>query len=218
MSCSSKRNRHIGSCSSTLVSSTKSLAGPLERLRLGFGAGCGAGASARGASAGAERVRACCCCGAGVGAGVERGLRRGRAAGAGGASRPPPGTSAECRSNSSSACGPLGASVSARASPDRRDPLCEERAGASIASGESSAARFVGAGGNGMCQVARKKVGTRKRKSRLKTQAALFGGCGRGAQQHAAIMHTASGASGPLYAVRWTFPTRKRNCARLTRG
>src|SRR6218665_192058 len=33
MSCSSKRNRQVGSCSSTLVSSTNSLAGPCGRLR-----------------------------------------------------------------------------------------------------------------------------------------------------------------------------------------
>src|SRR3990167_3730875 len=42
MSCSSKRNRLLGSCSSTLVSSTNSLAGPVPRALRARGAGAGA--------------------------------------------------------------------------------------------------------------------------------------------------------------------------------
>jgi len=60
-------------------------------------------------------------------------------------------------SNSSSGCGVRAGASSARCSVARREPLCEDRAGASSASGESNAARFVGAGGNGMCQIARRK-------------------------------------------------------------
>src|SRR3990167_7418833 len=48
MSCSSKRNRLLGSCSSTLVSSTNSLAGPVPRALRARGAG--AGAAGRGAA------------------------------------------------------------------------------------------------------------------------------------------------------------------------
>jgi hypothetical protein len=70
---------------------------------------------------------------------------------------PPPALSVPRLSNSSSGCGLRAVVSSARESPERREPLCEDRAGASIASGESNAARFVGAGGTGMCQIARRK-------------------------------------------------------------
>jgi hypothetical protein len=54
MSCSSKRNRHIGSCSSTLVSSTNSLAGP-DRALLAAGGPCGLHRAAALAACGSRR-------------------------------------------------------------------------------------------------------------------------------------------------------------------
>src|SRR5947208_1957807 len=52
MSCSSKRNSDVGSCMSTLVSSTNSVAGPLPRGLRTRSAGAGAIATAGAASAG----------------------------------------------------------------------------------------------------------------------------------------------------------------------
>ncbi len=104
MSCSSKRNRLMGSCISTLVSSTNSLAGPVDFLRRGCG--CGAG-----------RLRA-------AGGGGSSTISAGSSSSTSSSSPPP------WASKSSAACG-RSITGAGPAASDFRAALCEERAGAS---------------------------------------------------------------------------------------
>jgi hypothetical protein len=141
MSCSSKRNRHIGSCSSTLVSSTNSLAGPVDLLRLARAGGCGAATGAEGAGAGVG-TRVSTCMAAGCWGALTTVAGAGTTVGAGPRSWPlrparrPRSIAAAFRTKVveqfqrlRAACGGV---VSRAVRPERREPLCEDRAGASM--------------------------------------------------------------------------------------
>ena len=189
-SCSSKRNRHIGSCSSTLVSSTNNLA-----AEPGFftftGAGAGACTGARSGSATKLTAGACTGC-TGSGARVRRSALAGAA-----------GTGSR---TASGAC--VGLAASKRALADvarvrgRAWPFAPALADVSRLSTASRAARWVGAGGNGMGEIG--GVGDVTAKKPLRQLSGLFvGGVGRRAQaqrhsdimQEAADSHAAPGIS-----------------------
>ncbi|VWX63810.1 hypothetical protein VARIO8X_90679 [Burkholderiales bacterium 8X] len=166
MSCSSKRKRHIGSCSSTLVSRTKSLAAPEAFARLlvrAAGAGAAAVTAGGAAGAGGRRVSIWMLT-SGAGAGdASAGDREAGAAGNGLAGLPP---SRSSSSNNSIDWDPGRGEASVRRSEARLVPRAGDgRTVDSSASGVSNAARLVGAGGKGMDQIARRKRKPKNKKA-----------------------------------------------------
>jgi len=65
-----------------------------------------------------------------------------------------------------------------------------------------------------MGQIARRKVETRKRKSRLKTKAALFGDAVVELNGMRPLCTPQMTRQGLFYALRWAFPTQRRKSAR----
>ena len=185
MSCSSKRNRLLGSCSSTLVSSTNSLAGPVPRALRGRAAGAGAAGLGCGAvcTSGTTGAMGATLAGSTVLASrglrdasvrtlarVLRGVRAGLASGAGAV-----------------------VAVALRAAP-RRDGASASAGGVACArkaSGCRRAARRVGAGGSGMVRGASIR-GFRKQKAAWRPRRLCEGG--RALRSTAASGH---------YAWRW---------------
>src|SRR5574343_434567 len=154
MSCSSNRNRLLGSCSSTLVSSTNSLVGPVLRTlraRLGVSALTAGAVSGLGATsgAGAEDSKA-----------ALAGILVLRDAGALGAA----GEGATTGVSAAAAAGTATGWASPRVLRWRLVVGVAPSGGAMKASGSSRAARRVGAGGRGMVRKKRSE-GFRKQKA-----------------------------------------------------
>ena len=172
MSCSSNRNRLLGSCSSTLVSSTKSLAGPWGRA-LGAGAATGAAAASVGAGL-ALRVAAR----TGVGAATAVLLALASA------------TSATLGSWLAVGGRALMVVASSPVGAARRVRFAGLRAVVAMASGVRRLAGLVGAGGRGMGLILR---AGQKAKSRPANRAAWVSESGEG--EGAQLWHR------PHYAV-----------------
>ena len=189
MSCSSKRNRLVGSCSSTLVSSTNSVFGPVRVRRGRTGAASSAAGLASVADLLADRAldgaavalelsvaRRCRWAGAavaGAGAGDAALVLRPRA-GAGFAAvvvvlEAEAGAGLRLRG----AAAATASTASGRSSAGRGSACWAPRTGRK-ASGESLAARRPGAGGRGMVDEPFLNK-DQKAQSRLETEAALEG-------------------------------------------